>query len=117
MYTIYRSKGGIDGISAVVMGDLAHSRTGRSLRYLLAKYSRVKLRLVSPAGLAMGSDILGYLTRHDIEYMQIHKPGPEMDAALQGADVIYQTDLSIGFDYHTEGVQQESFVINQTMLE
>ena len=116
VYTIFRSKGGIDGISAVVMGDLAHSRTGRSLCYLLAKYSRVKLRLVSPAGLAMGSDILEYLTRHDIEYSQIHRPGPEMDAALQGADVIYQTDLPIGFDYHTEGIQRESFFINQVML-
>ena len=93
VYTISRVKGGIDGISAIVMGNLADSRTGRSLCYLLAKYSRVKLRLVSPEALAMGVDILDYLTEHDVEYTQIFRPGPELDSALQDADVIYQTDL------------------------
>ena len=116
VYTIFRSKGGIDGISVVVMGDLAHSRTGRSLCYLLAKYSRVTLQFVSPAGLAMGADMIEYLIRHDVAFNQIHRPGLELDAALQGADVIYQTDLPTAFDYHTEGIQREAFFINQTML-
>lgn len=116
VYTISRVKGGIDGISAIVMGNLADSRTGRSLCYLLAKYSRVKLRLVSPEALAMGVDILDYLTEHDVEYTQIFRPGPELDSALQDADVIYQTDLPTDLDYVTEDIKRESFIINERML-
>lgn len=93
LYTIYRAFDGVEGVSVVVMGDLAHSRTIRSLCYYLARYSGVKLALVSPAPLAMREDILDYLGRHAVTVRQIAEPGDEMVEALRSADVVYQTDL------------------------
>lgn len=93
LYTIYRAVDGIDGVSVVVMGDLASSRTARSLCYFLGKYTGVKLWLVSPARLAMRQDIIEYLQRHQVAFTQISEPGDELAAALRTADVVYQTDL------------------------
>jgi aspartate carbamoyltransferase catalytic subunit len=83
------------------MGDLAHSGASRSLCYFLAKYSGIKLWLVSPKELPLGEDLLEYLVRHDVKVQEIHSPGPELDDALKRAGVIYQTDLPQ--DYQPEG--------------
>ena len=61
LYTIYRAIDGIDGVSLVLMGDLSHSGASRSLCYLLAKYSGIRLWLVSPKELPLGEDLLEYL--------------------------------------------------------
>jgi len=93
LYTIYRAIGGIEGVSVVIMGDLATSRTIRSLCYFLAKYSGVKLWLVSPKDFTMRRDITEYLDRHGVAYKELSEPGAELAAVLQRADVVYQTDL------------------------
>ncbi len=93
LYTISRAQDGIDGAAVVVMGDLANSRTARSLCYFLGKYSGIRLWLVAPKSRAIRRDIVEYLERHRVRFAEIHGPGPELDEALRLAHVIYQTDL------------------------
>lgn len=93
LYTIYRAMDGIDGVSVVMMGDLANSRTVRSLCYFLGKYTGVKLWLVAPPQHAMRPDIIDYLTRHGVSFTQISAAGDQLNEVLRIADVVYQTDL------------------------
>jgi aspartate carbamoyltransferase catalytic subunit len=93
LYTIYRAIDGIDGVSVVVMGDLANSRTARSLCYFLGKYTGIRLWLVSPRSYAVRRDMIEYLERHQVAYTQVFSPGEELREALGKADVVYQTDL------------------------
>ena len=109
LYTIYRAQDGIDGVSVLVMGDLANSRTGRSLCYFLAKYAGVKLWLVSPEELAMGQDIMDYLERHEVPFWEIHGPGDALEEALRKAEVVYQTDLPRRFNYGNQGLSRQAF--------
>jgi len=67
LYTIYRERP-LDRLSIAFIGELARGRTVRSLAYLLARFDRLKLVLVSPAELQMRPDILEYLDRHNVHY-------------------------------------------------
>lgn len=116
LYTIYRAIDGIDGVSVVLMGDLSHSGASRSLCYFLAKYSGVKLWLVSPKELPLGEDLLDYLGRHEAKTKEIHGPGPELADALKRADVIYQTDLPRDYRSARDGPPREAFRIDPEML-
>ena len=84
-YTICRAIDGLDGVTVVLMGDLANSGTGRSLCYFLAKYSGVKLCLVSQKELAMRDDIVDCLGRNRAGFKLIHSPGAELEKALRKA--------------------------------
>ena len=116
LYTIYRAIDGIDGVSAILMGDLAHSGAARSLCYFLAKYSGVKLWLVSPKELPLGEDLLDYLGRHEVRLQEIYGPGPDLDEALKQASVIYQTDLPQDYQPAENGLSRQSFRIDPDML-
>ena len=71
LYTIYRERP-LDGLSVAFIGDLEGGRTVRSLAYLLAKFERVKIFLVSPPELA-----------HEAGHPAISRP-PQR--ALRGGD-------------------------------
>ena len=116
LYTIYRAIGGIDGVSVVMMGDLANSGASRSLCYFLAKYSGIKLWLVSPKELPLGKDLLEYLRRHDVKFQEIHEPGPDLDEALRLSGVIYQTDLPQDYQPTHNGPVRGAFRIGPEML-
>jgi aspartate carbamoyltransferase catalytic subunit len=116
LYTIYRAIDGLDGVTVVLMGDLANSGTGRSLCYFLAKYSGVKLWLVSPKELAMKDDIVDYLGRNGVRFKLVHSPGPELEEALRTADVVYQTDLPLKFK-PSDGPPRKAFRIDRKMLD
>ena len=93
LYTIYRILGGIDGVSVALMGDLANSRTARSLCYFLAKYAGVKLWLISPPDFKMRDDIIDYLRRHEVAFTELHEGGDSLNGVLRKVDAVYQTDL------------------------
>lgn len=116
LYTIYKAIDGIDGVSVVIMGDLSHSGASRSLCYFLAKYSGVKLWLVSPKELPLGEDLLEYLGRHQVKFREIQGPGPELDDALKQAGVIYQTDLPQDYQPTENGPTRQAFRIDPAML-
>ena len=97
IYTLDRSfagRGGIEGKTIGMMGDLARGRTVRSLCHLLRHYPGVRLRFLSPAAFRMRGDVRELLGRHGIEYEETESPAtvlPELDA-------LYLTRLQSEYD-------------------
>jgi aspartate carbamoyltransferase catalytic subunit len=89
LYTIYRERRSLDGLSIAFVGELDSGRTARSLAYLLSKFERVKLHFVSPPELQMKHDILAHLDQQEIWYSVEH----DMQKVLGEVDVVYQTRI------------------------
>ncbi len=68
-----------------IVGDLARSRTARSLSYLLALYPRIKQIFIAPEELQMGDDLTDYLDEHSIAWERCE----DMDEKLPELDAIY----------------------------
>jgi aspartate carbamoyltransferase catalytic subunit len=89
LYTIYRERHTLDGLTIAIVGELDRGRTARSLAYLLSKFERVKIHFVSPPEVQMRQDILDHLDEHDVWYDLLHDVAP-----IAGeVDVIYQTRI------------------------
>jgi aspartate carbamoyltransferase len=80
LYTISKERGGIDGLTITLMGDLKHGRTVHSLVKLLRMYD-VKLNFVSPKELSLPPD---YLLPGDNAYL-------DLDPIIEGTDILYVT--------------------------
>ena len=80
LYTIRKERGGIDGLTVTMMGDLRYGRTVHSLTKLLRLYG-AKMRFVSPEGLRMPAE---YLQPGDTEHV-------DLGAAIHDTDVLYVT--------------------------
>ena len=97
IYTLERSfagRGGIEGKTIGMMGDLARGRTVRSLCHLLRHYPGVRLRFLSPREFRMGADVKNLLEHRGIEFVETESPGdvlPELDA-------LYLTRLQSEYD-------------------
>jgi aspartate carbamoyltransferase catalytic subunit len=89
LYTIYRERRSLDGLTVAIVGELDRGRTARSLAYLLSKFERVKIHFVSPPELRMGQDILDHLDEHDVWYDVLSDVGP----VAGEVDVVYQTRI------------------------
>jgi aspartate carbamoyltransferase catalytic subunit len=89
LYTIWRERGALDGLSIAMIGELDRGRTVRSLAYLLSKFDRVKIHFVSPPEVQMQPDILEHLERHGVWYEQ----QPDIMKVIGQADVVYQTRI------------------------
>ena len=89
LYTIYRERRSLDGLTIAIVGDLDRGRTARSLAYLLSKFERVKIHFVSPPEVRMGADILAHLDERDVWYDVLS----DVESVASRADVIYQTRI------------------------
>lgn len=89
LYTIYRERRSLDGLTIAIVGELDRGRTARSLAYLLSKFERVKIHFVSPPEVQMHQDILDHLDEHDVWYDLLSDVGP----VAGEVDVIYQTRI------------------------
>jgi aspartate carbamoyltransferase catalytic subunit len=89
LYTIKKELGEIDGIAIALVGDLAYSRTVRSLCYLLAKYNDVKIYFVAPEEVKMRADIKTYLTKSNTFFSE----ETDLEKISSQVDVIYQTRI------------------------
>jgi len=89
IYTIKKEIGKLDGISIAMVGDLAYSRTVRSLAYLLTKYNDVKIYFVAPEVVEMREDIKSYLTKHKVFFSE----ETNLEKISAKVDVIYQTRI------------------------
>jgi len=87
LYTIVKSKGKIDGLNIILMGDLRYGRTVHSLAYALSLYD-VTLRLISPDLLKMRPEVIEDI-KDRIEVSE-HRDLMEM---LPDADVLYVTRI------------------------
>ena len=88
-YAIWRVRGTLEGATVAVAGDLLNGRTARSLCYLLAKYPGVSFRLIAPRAVQMKDDLLAYLRRHRVPFVQTD----DLAAGVHGADVLYVTRI------------------------
>jgi len=86
MYTIYRSKGGVDGLKIGLVGDLLNGRTVHSLIPLLSIY-KVELYLISPKSLQLPKSYLDELKKQGIKYNVLNN----WQDALGIVDVLYMT--------------------------
>ena len=97
IYTLDRSfaeRGGVEGKTIGMMGDLARGRTVRSLCHLLRHYPGVRLRFLSPPAFRMREDVKRLLARNGIGFEETESPAevlPELDA-------LYLTRLQSEYD-------------------
>jgi aspartate carbamoyltransferase catalytic subunit len=110
LYTIYRRRRSLDGLSIAIVGELDRGRTARSLAYLLSKFERVKIHFVSPPEVRMGEDILAHLDEHDVWYDVQH----DVESVVGHVDVIYQTRIRP--DRVADRETLARFTINQRLL-
>lgn len=85
-YTIYKKFGRLDNLKIQFIGDLANGRTVHSLVYLLSKFPDNEFVFVSPKILKMRDDILEYLIRHQVKFI-------EREDILFDPDVHYATRI------------------------
>jgi len=89
LYTIWRERGSLDGLSIAIAGELDKGRTARSLAYLLSKFDRVRIFFVSPPEIGMQDDILEHLEEHQVWTAT----ESELGRVLGEVDVVYQTRI------------------------
>jgi aspartate carbamoyltransferase catalytic subunit len=119
LYTIDRELGGIDGVVIAFVGDLANSRSIRSLCYFLAKFSGIKVYFVAPPTLSMRDDMVQYLKKHRITFFENYSLEPSLEDLARKVDVIYVTQTPIGsFGDRLEEYEQSKkrFVIDKRVL-
>jgi aspartate carbamoyltransferase catalytic subunit len=101
IYTLERSfedRGGIDGKTIAMMGDLARGRTVRSLCRLMNNYSDVNLVFIAPESFAMEADIKTHLDAHGISYTE----SDDLPRWLPELDAIYVTRIQSEHDVSGE---------------
>jgi aspartate carbamoyltransferase catalytic subunit len=86
VYSIYRSKGGIDGLKIGLVGDLLYGRTVHSLLPLLSMY-KVELVLISPKSLELQKSYLAELDKQSVKYTAVNN----WKDILASVDVLYMT--------------------------
>lgn len=89
LYTIHRELGRTDNLAIAIVGNLKYYRSARSLAYLLGKFKGIRLILVSAPELSMRDDIKSYLDENGVVYEET----TDLPAAMQKADVVYQTRM------------------------
>jgi aspartate carbamoyltransferase catalytic subunit len=110
LYTIQRENGRLNNLTVVLGTDLKHSRSVRSLSYLLAKYPNNHLIFVSPKELRIGQDIKTYLKKHDTSYEETDN----IEKALTKADVVYWNRIQK--ERFTSDIPPQTFIIGEEQL-
>ena len=117
IYTLERSfeaRGGIDGKTIGLMGDLRRGRTARSLAYLMKNYRGVRMVLIAPGDFAMEGDIKEHLREHGIPFEETS----ELTSVIGELDAIYVTRLQTEHDVGEEskGFEHARFRIGPEQL-
>jgi len=97
IYTLQRSfeaRGGIEGKTIGMMGDLKRGRTVRSLSYLMKLYPGVKLVFIAPPAFRMEEDIKTHLRERGVPFVETE----DMEAALPELDALYVTRIQDEYD-------------------
>ncbi len=88
LLTIHRQKGRLNDLTVGFCGDLKFGRTVHSLITALARYSGIKIVLVSPDELKLPSYIKkDVLQKNGIEYVQT----TDLEAVMPELDILYMT--------------------------
>ena len=88
LLTIYREKGGFDGLTIGLCGDLKFGRTVHSLINAMSRYEDIRFVLISPNELKLPSYVKNdVLKRNNIPYKQTF----DLEEAMPELDVLYMT--------------------------
>jgi len=88
LLTIYREKGGFEGLTIGVCGDLKFGRTVHSLISAMSRYKGVKFVLISPEELKVPSYVKkDELQQKGIPYVQT----TDLEAVMPDLDILYMT--------------------------
>jgi aspartate carbamoyltransferase catalytic subunit len=112
IYTLERSfrhRGGIDGKTIAMMGDLKRGRTVRSLSYLMKVYKDVKLVFIAPPAFRMEEDIKAHLREHGVSFTETE----DMEAVLPSLDALYVTRIQ---DEHDKAGESSAVDISRFKL-
>ncbi len=88
LYTIQKSKGGLEKLKVAMVGDLKYGRTVHSLAYALSLFN-CEMIFVSPKSLCMPTDLTDELRQKKIRFSE-HE---DMGIALKKADILYMTRI------------------------
>ena len=117
IHTLERSfedRGGIDGKTIGLMGDLRRGRTARSLAYLMKNYRGVRVVFIAPDGFAMEEDIRRHLREHGVPFEETD----DLARVIGELDAIYVTRLQTEHDVGEEskGFEHARFRIGPEQL-
>ncbi|TPV95862.1 MAG: aspartate carbamoyltransferase [Myxococcales bacterium FL481] len=119
IYTLrysFAQRGGIDGKTILIVGDIARNRAARSLAYLLTKFRIRAIHFVSSKAHYPDDDLLNYIRRHDIGVHTHEALGPVLRDHGESLDAMYITRLQQEWDAHTPGERKlgtaDEYVLN-----
>ena len=88
LLTISREKGGFNGLTVGLCGDLKFGRTVHSLINALSRYEGIKFVLISPDELKLPSYVKkDILKKNNIEYVQTN----DLESVIADLDILYMT--------------------------
>ena len=87
LYTIWKTRGKIDGTKIGLMGDLAHSRTTSSLSYALDKFNDVTIYYIAPTELQIKPGVVSMLRHVEVRKAESY------ESVIQECDFLYVTRL------------------------
>jgi aspartate carbamoyltransferase len=88
LYAIRKEKGGVEGLTIALAGDLKNGRTVHSLSALLAKFG-IRFYFVAPQALAMPGEITARLRERGVEIVET----TDLAQAVAACDVLYMTRI------------------------
>lgn len=88
VYTIQKEKGGLEGLTVTLAGDLKNGRTVHSLAYLLVRFG-MRLFFAAPPSLEMPAEITEDLRRRGAHITET----TDLAAAMRESDVVYVTRI------------------------
>ncbi len=89
LYSMWKEKGRIDGLTVLFLGDLKYSRTVRSLIYGLLNF-KVNFIFVSPELLKLKDEVREYLKSQGASFIEVNALTGDV---IREADVIYVTRI------------------------
>ena len=90
LLTIHREKGRLSDLTVGFCGDLKYGRTVHSLISALARYTGIKLVLISPEELKIPGYIkYDVIEKNGMEYVEVRS----LEDALPGLDILYMTRI------------------------
>lgn len=90
LLTVYRQKGRLDNLTVGMCGDLKYGRTVHSLISALARYSGIKLVLISPKELRIPDYVKNdVILRSGMSYEEVES----LEDAIPSLDVLYMTRI------------------------
>lgn len=89
LYTIYKLKGRIDGLTIGVLGDLKYARTIASLLYGLSLFGPRKVYLISPGNLTLRESVRAKIDDLGLEYEEVR----DIRQVIGELDILYVTRI------------------------